>query len=210
MRRLLDKHWESMGKPPMTGFGVGIHPLLPVLPDLAPFFAYEPAIQTMAQLFNDTPRLVHAGARLSDLSSSSAIGWHHHYNNWDASLIPARTYCERVLYAVYVDGSNDDAGPLVVLPRKYNEPLQTPPGPINEDWPGQIIVNLPPGSGIIFDTALWHTAKRGSADSIRHLFGTHFQAWSDPRSHREDNLIDTPAVDAVCNANPLLKSIIRR
>jgi hypothetical protein len=210
MRTLLGKQWQAMGSPEMSGWGVGINQLMTVLPDLAPYFAHPTVVETLAHVLGDAPRIVHAGARLSNRSSAEAIGWHHHYHNWDASLIPSRTRCERVLYGVYVDGSNEDAGHLIVIPRKYNDPLHEPLGPGTADWPGQILVSLPPGSGIIFDTALWHTAKRGRADATRHLFGTHIQAWSDTRPHREDNLVDTPELDAACASNPLLRAIIRR
>ena len=210
MRRLLDAHWEKIGHPSMAGFGVGIHPLFPQIPELAPFLAKKEVIQTADLVVGGRARLCHAGARLSNLESAPQIGWHHHYGNWDASLIPRRARCERVLTAIYVDGSNAAAGPLIVLPRRCDDPLESPRGDVHGQWPGQVVIEAPPGSGAIFDTAVWHTASRGSANAIRHIFGTHVQSWDDPRAHVEDNAVDVPEVRGLVESNQVLRRLLRR
>ena len=151
--------------------------------------------------------MTHAGARISDERSDAAIGWHEHYS-WDKSAIPTRTRCERVLGGIYVDGSTAAAGNLIALPRRFNDPLGAAPGAPQAPWPNEVIVEAPPGSWSIFDTALWHTARRGSQPGKRRLFGCHFQAWSNPRPHPEDNDVNPPAIAGYKKTSPLLHGLL--
>jgi hypothetical protein len=208
MQDLLDAHWEKMGKPKLEGFGMGIHPLMPVLAGLAPFAAKKEVIDTVRLVLGGEPRLLHFGARISDATSSANIGWHHHYS-WDESLIPKRNGCERLLAAIYVDGANAASGPLVLLPRKYNEPIGPMRGGGQEDWPGQFVVDAPAGTAAIFDTTVWHTAKRGNTPTRRRIFGTHMQKWSDPRPHPEDNAIDVPEVQGFLKTDAVLRGLVK-
>jgi len=183
MRDRLGAFYRAQGAPPMKGFGFNIHPLLPRISELKRFLLHPVLLQTLGDIFGEEAVLKHGGARLSDQNCDAAIGWHDHYS-WDPSNIPQRTRCERVLAGVYVDGSNAESGPLTVIPRRFNEPLGTVPA---GDDPREIAVNCAPGTMVIFDTALWHRAKRGSNPVIRHLFGAHYMPQSDKRVHPEDN-----------------------
>jgi hypothetical protein len=184
MRKVLDACWADNGSPKMEGFGFAIHPLFVKAPGMAPFFGKQVVIDTMAEVFGDAPRLAHAGARLSNENSSERISWHNHYS-WDSETVLDRQRVERVLANIYPDGTAA-AGNLIVLPRGINDPIE-PAGDTNEDWPGQVIVEAPAGSAIIFGTALWHSARRGTQSGVRHLFGGHYQAWNCDRPHPEDN-----------------------
>jgi hypothetical protein len=209
MNDIMDQHWRQNGSPVMTDFGYNIHPMMPQTPEIAPFLDRPEALDTLGEIFREEPRLMHLGARMSGRSSAERITWHHHYA-WDTERIPTRDRIERVLWGIYVDGTNDEAGPLVALPRKYNDPIGEPLGEAPLAWPGEQEVIAPPGSLVIFDTALWHAARRGSSEKIRHLWGCHWQGWSETRSHPEDNAVDVPEVAAYTDASPRLKSVIRR
>src|SRR5688572_21454294 len=125
--RLLDGYWEQQGRPPMHDFGIGIHPLAQKVPDIMPLFGHPIVVATMELVLRDRVHLVHTGARLSNTDSAAAIGWHNHYS-WDKEQLPRRTTIERILAGVYVEGSNESSGPLIVLPRRYNDPLSEPAG----------------------------------------------------------------------------------
>jgi hypothetical protein len=144
---------------------------------------------------------------MSIADSAAAIGWKNFYS-WDKERIPQRDSIERILEGVYVEGSNAAIGPLVVLPRRYNDPLSEPAGEYTEEWPGQMDVEAPPGSAVIFDTALWHTARRGNQPGIRHLFGAHYQGWSNPTPHPEDNTCDGPLIEPHKRTNAALRSLL--
>jgi hypothetical protein len=206
IRHSLDAYWESQGSPELAGFGMGIHPLLEKVPAVTPYFVKQEIVDIIGLVLQDDVRLTHTGARLSDESSATNIGWHNHYS-WDAATIPHRDKIERVLGGVYVDGSTAATGPLIALPRRYNDPLSEP-GDSCGDWPGQVVVEAPPGSGVIFDTALWHTAARGNAPGRRRLFGAHYQGWSDPRPHPEDNIVGSPELERYKREIPLLSRLL--
>lgn len=206
MTAILRGYWERIGRPTLGGFGVAIHPLLQHLPDMAPFFAKPVVVDTVAGVLRDDVRLAHTGARLSDETSSASIGWHDHYA-WDPGGLARRGKPERVLFGCYVQGSDAAAGPLVVLPRRVNEALEAK-GEAAADWPGQIEIEAPPGSVVIFDTALWHTAKRGRAPGHRYLWGAHCQGWNDPRPHPEDNASTRPEMLGYLNADLRLRGML--
>jgi len=205
----LDDYWEQMGSPPMLGNGIFIHPLATNVPELMPFYDKQIAIETMKLVLRDDVRLAHTGSRMSNEESAENIGWHVHYS-WDAQNLPRRDHIDRILAGCYADGSSPEVGPLIVLPRKFNDPLQEPLGDVMADWPGQVEVEAPPGSVIIFDTPLWHTAKRGTRPGLRHGFGAHYQGWNNPASHPEDNACEGPGTEEYKKQNPGLRSLLER
>lgn len=186
MRRLLDAHHTAVGAPALLDFGLGIHPLVDQVPEMAVFYRH-PAIQATAQEILGGPVvLAHTGARLADERSVGVLNWHHHYG-WPVGGLARRRRLERLLVGVYVDGSTPESGCLVALPRRMNDPLDPPLPGLQCDWPGQVEVHAPPGSIVFFDTALWHGARRGTRPGRRRLWGAHIQRADDPREHLEDN-----------------------
>jgi len=210
--RLLNEHWAQVGSPKLEGFGMGIHPLAEKVPEMMPLFGKQIVVDVMALVLRDEVHLVHTGARVSNEDSAAAIGWHNHYSwddeNWIPASIPGRAKIERILAGVYPQGSNAESGNLVVLPRKFNDPLTQPSEDMTADWDGQILVEAPRGSAVIFDTALWHTARRGTQPGMRHLFGAHYQGWSDARPHVEDNPCDGPQVQVYKQENAALRGLL--
>ena len=183
MRKGLQGYWREQGAPPMKGFGFNIHPMQPKLPELGRHLVHPAIMEVLREAFNEDAKILHVGARMSDEHCDAAIGWHIHYS-WDASNIPARRRCERLLAGIYVDGSSTEMGPLTAIPRRINDPIGEQP---DGNDAREIHVEAPPGSVVIFDTALWHRAKRGSQSGVRHLFGAHYQPKSNMRPHPEDN-----------------------
>lgn len=207
MVEMIDAHWIKLGKPELKGFGLGIHPLLQLIPDMAPYYASPRVLDALAAILEDQPRLMHTGARVSDERSDARIGWHEHYA-WDQANITARKKTERVLFGCYLRGLSDQTGPLVVVPRKIADPITPCPVGSNEYWPGEIAVSAPPGSVVIFDTALWHAARRGTAPGRRYLWGAHCQGVKETRTHREDNSHEHPRVNELKKQNPQLRRFL--
>jgi len=188
---------------------MGFHPLLKWGPEMAPFFAKPIVVDTMAEVFGDDVRLAHSGAAVSNNALVEPIisQWHIHYT-WQ--IPPAglqRDKPERVLCNVYVDGSGPEVGPLIVLPRKLNDSVEAL-GDVDTDWEGQVEVVAPPGSAVIFDTAVWHCSRRGSSGGLRHLWGGHYQGWSNPTPHPEDNTADNPTLAAHKAERPVLRRLL--
>ncbi len=183
--KLLYGVWERRGKPPLAGFGLGVHPLLTHAPEFAGYFDCPAVEAVLAAAFGDRPRLCHTGARIANEDSAANIGWHHHYG-WEPEGVSGRSRIERVVVNYYVKGVSPDIGSLWAIPRRLEEPIPAPLGERSVDWPGQVELAVPPGAAVILDTALYHTATRGSAAGMRYHWGGHYQGWSDPRPHRED------------------------
>lgn len=182
---LLYNEWEGRGSPELTGFGLGIHPLHQHVPGIARFFDCPQVNEVLNVAFRDNPRLCHTGARIANEDSSANIGWHHHYG-WDTEHITGRQKIERVVVNFYVKGASPSIGSLWAIPRTCDAPIPQPLADPCQDWPGQVPLSVPPGSAVILDTALYHTATRGDSPGMRYHWGGHYQAWSDGRIHGED------------------------
>ena len=188
---------------------ISFHPLLEWGPKMAPFFAKAVVVDAMAEVFQDDVRLAHSGAAVFNnaLVEKTLTHWHIHYA-WE---IPPtgleRENPERLLCNIYVDGSSSHIGPLIVLPRSLNDSVD-PKGDAGEKWAGQVEVVVPPGSAVIFDTALWHCSKRGSSSELRHLWGGHYQGWSNPMPHPEDNTAENSTVAAFKEELPVLRGLL--
>ena len=188
---------------------ISFHPLLEWGPQMAPFFAKPVVVDAMAEVFQDDVRLAHSGAAVFNnaLVEETLTDWHIHYA-WE---IPPtglrRENPERLLCNIYVDGSSSHIGPLIVLPRGLNDSID-PKGDVEAAWEGQIEIVVPPGSAVIFDTAVWHCSKRGSSSELRHLWGGHYQGWSNSTPHPEDNTATNPAVAAFKAKLPVLRGLL--
>ncbi len=209
MRAIMDGYWRAQGSPPLdaSDFGFTIHPMMARMPDMAAYLDAPEILQILGDALRDDVRLVHLGARVSGPQSAQRIPWHNHYA-WDESGLPRRDRLERLLIGVYVDGTNPEAGSLIALPRRFQEPLGAPRGGAHDPWPGEVRIEAPPGSVAIFDTALWHTAERGTGDSLRRLWGGHYQGWREQRPHPEDNEVNAPQIAAAKAARPRLKALL--
>ena len=220
MREIMDGFWRSQGSPSLTDDegGFTIHPMMPKVPEMAPFLDRPEPIEVMRRTLRDEVRLVHLGARVSGPLSAQRISWHNHYasngdgppNAWDKESLPQRDRIERVLGGIYVDGTMPESGAFITLPREFRDPLGKPIGGLHDEWPGEVRVAMPPGSFAIFDTALWHAAMRGTGSAKRRLWGAHFQGWNDPRPHPEDNAVDAPEIERYKQERPRLRALIQR
>lgn len=185
-------------------FGIGIHPLLPREPALAPWFAHPATVLTATALFGAAPRLVHTGARIVDPTVAAAggrIGWHNHAFTDELKRLrpgdPRRgVRPTRLLAGWYLDGSDAASGPVLALPRRWDDPLAPPVEPTAAVWPGEHAVALPPGSLLVFTIDLWHTAQAGTGGFRRRLMGMHLQSRADGRAHPEDHHHDEAAIVA--------------
>ncbi len=208
--RLLHEEWRRRGSPELTGFGIGVHPLHQHVPDIARYFDCPAVNDVLEGAFHAPPRLCHTGARIADEHSALNIGWHHHYG-WDDSRLKGRTRIERVVVNYYVKGVSPAIGSLWAVPRAVSEPMGSENAGRHEDWPGQKEIAVPPGSAVILDTALFHTATRGTMPGMRYHWGGHYQAWTNEMPHSEDmDLSDLSGQSVLMDQYPGLKRLLIR
>ena len=192
--------WKREGRPKMGGrFGYILHPALKYVPNLAPFYTKREAIDVMRCVFDDEVRMAHSGALLMDETRDFCM-WHAHLNGdkftrWYPKPEDHRGQVDRVLCNVYLHGSNQDVGQLLVYPRKTAETWERPFSDVEIEWPNQQVLEFPPGSAVIFDVALWHAARRPTKPGIRYLWGGHYQGMSNLAPHREDNWYNGPEIE---------------
>ena len=188
---------------------IGFHPLLELGPEMAPFFVKSILVDAMEEVLQDDVRLAHTGAAVFGNAPTQPIltSWHVHYA-WE---IPPtglqRENPERILCGIYVDGSDREIGPLIVLPRRLNDSVDAK-GDGEAVWEGEEEVVMSPGSAVIFDTAVWHCSRRGTGGTRRHIWGGHYQGWSNPTPHPEDNTADNPIVNEHRDKLPLLRAML--
>jgi hypothetical protein len=182
---------------------------------LCDMYANPLAIAIAEAIFGAEARLKDSGARISDRSSAPRITWHTHpYTTAEEPIAenPLRQGkpITRLLYGWYMDGCSPESGPLIVLPRRYDDTVNRALGGPHEAWPGEIIVSCPPGSCVMFTTDLWHSAMAGTSERRRHLCGGHLQSVLDTRSHREDGVFEGPAVEEAVQRNPEFARLLGR
>jgi hypothetical protein len=201
MEDVLVDAWRRDERDTMGGvFGSVFHPLLKYAPDMAPFYDRPDVVSVIGEVLQDDVCLAHSGALLAD-ETRQFCGWHVHlngdqYNRWEPKPDDYGRQVERVLGNVYVHGSNETTGELLVYPRRVTDPWDAPHDELSTEWDDQDVLTCPPGSVVIFDTALWHAARAPSQPCRRFLWGAHYSRMGDPKPHREDNWHDSPEIQA--------------
>ncbi len=204
---------RAIGDPGTGEFGLVLHPLLDLAPRMAPFYANPEVIGAVRAALGADPRLAHSGGLIGGIARVFT-GWHYHRSDaideaaW--SLDPSRRGdgVRHVLANVYLDGSDDDLGPLLVVPRDAHDPLAPPSQDRRSEWPSQIALRVPPGSVVVFDQSVWHAARAARVDRPRRLFGGHYQPWCDPTPHREDQCHDLARLEPWLRALPDLERLL--
>ena len=203
--------WIDAGQPSMGGrFGYVLHPVLEFASDLAPFYAQSEIVDLLAEILQDEVRLAHNGAILCD-ETRSFCDWHCHlngdrFNRWYPKPETQHSV-DRLLCNVYLHGSSSAMGELLVYPRKITDSWDTPFDDLLTEWQGQKIVTCPPGSVVIFDTALFHAARRPTELGHRYIWGGHYQGKNNLTRHREDNWFQSSVIEQYRKDNPLFASL---
>ncbi|NRA38421.1 MAG: hypothetical protein HRU15_09795 [Planctomycetes bacterium] len=213
MISILNNSWERKGKLETDSqFGVMLHPALKYAPELAPFYAKQETIDVMRAVLDDEVQMTHSGALLIDHTRDFCT-WHCHLNGdipdqWHAKPKEHRGQVDRLLCNVYLHGSNADVGQLLVYPRTTNNEWDRPFDACDSEWQGQQVLEFPAGSAVIFDTALWHAARKPTKSGYRFLFGGHYQGRHNLTSHREDNYYEGPEIEKYRSEIPLFASLL--
>lgn len=183
-----------------VGNGYVIHPLVTRDARIHDLFLDPTVLGIMAALFQDEPLLKHSGSRVTDRYHTARLGWHIHPAAREEQQIqpgdPRRgVRPRRVLCNWYVEGLSPESGPLLVLPRQYDDLLAPPLEDRGVAWPSEVAVSCPPGSAVIFSIDVWHAALPGTGGGRRRLFGGHFQGRNDNLPHGEDQVQEGPIVE---------------
>jgi hypothetical protein len=209
MSELMDEHWRRSGSPPMQARerGFMFNPILSVIPTFAPLLDQPWLMQLAREVIGDEVRLISVGGRISNENTVEQLSWHHHYD-WNPEGLPGRKKIERIQTSIYCDGTFKDIGPLVLLPRRFDEPIGSPSAGLYQSWEREHVIEVPIGSIVIWDSPLWHTARRGLSAGRRHAWGAHYQGWRETRPHSSDNLVDVPEIAVYKQKHPGLRALL--
>lgn len=160
--------------------GFGLFRLLDDRPELAGAI-FQPALTSVLRaLLGDDMELELVAAIVSD-ETRPFLRWHSHIGGNESGFDPERdgwprfSEVQRVNTLVYLNDIDDETGPLLVHPRRVDEPT-APPGDVLAEWRGQVAVRVPRGSVVILDQATWHAARPKRSPGLRMFVSCCFRA----------------------------------
>lgn len=177
---------EGLDPARLAGFGATIFALAARDPLMRRELRQARVLPFVSEVLQDQPSLRRTGARISGQMSQERIIWHHHLG-WEAEHLVTRKDFERVLFICYLGGTAADLGGLIVLPRSFDAPMQAMPETLFQPIAGEVELAYPPGTVVVIDAPVLHSARRGTSDKLRMIFGAHCQAQSLARAHPEDD-----------------------
>jgi hypothetical protein len=121
----------------------------------------HPAVVTLARaVLGDDVRLEALAAIVSD-RRRPFMPWHSHVGGVEQERVrregearPVRP--RRLMILAYPSGCEPGFGPLLVLPRRFADPIAPPFAPSDPNWAGAHELRAPPGTVVVGDEALLH------------------------------------------------------
>lgn len=116
-----------------------------------------------------------------------AMGWHADIGFFsDQAIVSINT-------ALYLDDLTPENGALRVLPRSHRIPFDLSQKEQNADLPGEVLVECPAGTMVLFQDTLWHRTGTNRTDHHRRgIFSYYGRHWmrpcfydANPRTYRE-------------------------
>lgn len=160
----------------VTASGLAIPRVLEALPDVRALVMRGPLLDPARQLLGETFRVELLGAAVSD-RTRPFFTWHTHIDGEDEGsrfargAWPVKPRLERLLALVYLNDLDEDAGPLLVLPRRVGEPTSPPYEITAPSWPGQVTLHPRAGDAVLLDECTWHAARSLRTEGLRMFLG---------------------------------------
>ena len=149
------------------------------------FFAAPSARGFLEKALEDRVAFKMTGVRWSTEESDPRMVWHDHYF-WDPGLLRSRERFERMSMLCYLDGSDEETGPLIASPRGFQDPIHVLSSDPCAPRPEEVEIFAPPRSLAFMDSAVYHCARRGTRPGVRTMWGGQAQAVGCKRPHPED------------------------
>jgi hypothetical protein len=170
----------------LQGFGATIFALAAREPRMREFYEQVPVLRFLEAALESPFGFKRTGARISGRASHERIVWHHHHG-WGAAEIRQRKRFERLLFICYLEGTDREYGALVVKPRAFSDPFEDAPASRFDPLPDEVALVYPPGTVVVMDGPVLHSALRGTGGELRMICGAHVQSKDVARAHPEDD-----------------------
>ncbi|MEZ4385725.1 MAG: phytanoyl-CoA dioxygenase family protein [Nannocystaceae bacterium] len=221
LRGELTALYDGLGRPPLhdpghrelgpgiqlCAAGLAVHSLLAQRPEYAATLLQPAIVAAIREVLGDMLLEV-AGCVISD-RARPFFAWHTHVGGVDDGVHrrrgawPEVAGAERVMCLLYLQDVDDDAGPMLVLPRAAGDPVAPPYDHALASWPGEVVLRPPAGSVIALEQCTWHAIRRMQGPGLRMFVGTTFAA----RTTAPAAFVD-PDLARWTGASPLLASVL--
>lgn len=139
------------------------------------------------------------------------FAWHTHIGGIDdskyrhAGVWPQFEEPQRLMTLLYTQDLKGDNGPLLVYPRRVDEPTAPPHDLSRVEWPDQIELEVPRGSVVIMDQCTWHAVRAKTSAGLRSFVGCYFKSPKAPATDWVDE-----SLRGFAGGGELLQSLLPR
>jgi hypothetical protein len=186
LTELLHDFVDGLDEDRLAGFGATIFALAAREPRVQPFYRELSVRPFLEQALGSELAFRRTGARISGHTSHARIVWHHHHG-WGADGLARRARFERLLFICYLGGTDAAHGPLILRPRAFDDPFEDAPLDRFAPLPGEVRLEYPPGTIVVMDAPVLHSALRGTGAELRMIWGAHVQSRAVSDAHPEDD-----------------------
>src|SRR5262245_6929580 len=172
-----------------TGFV--IYKLLKLFPELAADLLVPELVEVARRVLGPDMHIELTGAVISD-RARPFFGWHSHIGGIDVEDYRARSVwprferAERLIAALYLDDIDETSGQILTFPRRLSDPTEAPFDPLRQSWDGQVRLNFPRGSSLIFEQCNWHAVEPTAQPGLRMFVGFYLTSKSAPPTSEKD------------------------
>lgn len=173
-----------------TGFV--ITRLLALFPEFADELMSPAVVEVVRRLLGRDMHLELTGAVICDVTRPF-FSWHNHIGGIDVEDYRARKTwprfieSQRVIVVLYLDDIDGEGGELRAYPRAIRDPTDAPYDQMQRDWEGQVELDFPAGSTVIFEQCTWHAAIARTRPGLRVFMGAYMTSARAPKTEAIDD-----------------------
>jgi hypothetical protein len=192
----LERLYEAVGRPKLccegqqnlplfngvvSGAGLAFARFLSHAPALQGDFVHPEVLAIARGALGEDMRIEMTSAAISD-HTRVMHRWHQHLDAFDEGIPGCEQHrlvdpkaIGRLTFLFYLDEIGPRTGPLVVYPRKLDDPVECPfQNADRELWDGHVAITCPPGSAVVIEARTWHGALPRELPGLRRFAGACF------------------------------------
>lgn len=186
MNSILHGFVKGLDASRLTGFGATIFSLSARNPEMRQIMENACVLLFIEQAMGGAFDFRRSGARISGRTSQERIIWHHHHG-WMDQKLEQRKHFDRMHFICYLNGTEQAAGPLIVKPRAFSDPMEQAPEKRFEPLEDEVSLEFPPGTILVMDAPILHSAWRSTDNKPRTIWGAHVQSKRIDLPHPDDD-----------------------
>jgi hypothetical protein len=167
--------------------GLIFHKLGNHFPEFAPLLLKPEVVEAARAALGRDMHLEYACAVVCN-DARPFFPWHAHVGGVDnvvyrkQGIFPTFERSERLTSLLYLDDLTDEAGTLLVYPRRIDEPTRPPYDPRRENWEGQVELSCTRGTLVLLEQCTWHAARSKRSPGLRAFIACYFTSCRAPKT----------------------------